>query len=537
MATGTETERQVVSRRVDGLRGWRPIQPFLRPLPISAGLRVLPSLIGVLGFVSSAANSQEGRGFSLQPSVDIRETLTSNVRMQSGNDARSDLITEVSPRVRLSSSSGRLKGSFDYSLRGLVYARESSSSEVQQALRAQGSYEAVDNWAFVDASASVSQQSTSAFGTRSSDNALIDSNRSEVLTYQLAPYVRGRLGGFANYEARWSWASTSSQSSKSDSTSQTTSLSLSSDSSTFARLGWSAAYSRQTSEFGSRGSRNNDSLNGTLFYSVSPELRLQASAGRESNDLTSQGNEQSSTWGWGANWRPTERTSLDVKRNHRFFGDSTNISFQHRMPRSVWTLSTSRDLNTSALSNGAGTPQTVFDLLFVQFASIAPDPVQRTALVDAFLRNNGLDRTTLANGGFLTSTASVQRNDRFSVALLGLRSTLLFSASRNQSRATDASAAEAGDLSNGNRLRSRSFSVNLSHRLTPTQGLSGDVSLTRTNGRAGDRSTELKSFTASWSNSLTQDVSLSLSARRSLFSSPTDPYNESAIVANLSVRF
>jgi uncharacterized protein (PEP-CTERM system associated) len=303
-------------------------------------------------------------------------------------------------------------------------------------------------------------------------------------------------------------------------------------------MNWSVDYSHQSSEFGSRDSRSSERLNGTLFYSVSPELRLFARAGRESNDLTTQGNEQYSTWGWGGTWRPSQRTSLDVSRDHRFFGNSTNINLQHRMPRSVWTLSSEQDVNASAFSSGsAAGPQTVFDLLFAQFASIAPDPIQRTALVDAFLRNNGLTRATLASGGFLNQTATVQRTQRFSVALLGLRSTLLLSVFRNQSRATDSSLADAGDLSNGNTLRQRGFNVNVSHRLTPQQALSTDFSLTRTNGRVGDRSTDLKSLTATWTNRLNEDVTLSLSARRTLFGSPTDPYNESALVANLTVQF
>ena len=92
-------------------------------------------------------------------------------------------------------------------------------------------------------------------------------------------------------------------------------------------------------------------------------------------------------------------------------------------------------------------------------------------------------------------------------------------------------------MSNGNTLRQRGFNVNVSHRLTPQQALSTDFSLTRTNGRVGDRSTDLKSLTATWTNRLNEDVTLSLSARRTLFGSPTDPYNESALVANLTVQF
>jgi uncharacterized protein (PEP-CTERM system associated) len=213
------------------------------------------------------------------------------------------------------------------------------------------------------------------------------------------------------------------------------------------------------------------------------------------------------------------------------------VRFEHRTPRTVWSFATAQDVNTSSLSGGAGNPRTVFDLLFTQFASIAPDPVQRTALVDAFLQNNGLTRATLASGGFLSSTASIERSKTFSVALLGLRSTLLFSAYTNDSRAVDPAAAGAGDLANGNVLHQRGLSLTASQRLTPQSSLSLGFSLNKTRGDVGNRSTELRSLSTTWTNQLSRDVDLSLTARRALFDSSADPYNESALVANLRVKF
>ena len=366
----------------------------------------LSPLAVVLGCIAFSASAQEGPGLSVVPSIGLRETLTSNVRLDSDN-SRSELVTEISPGVRLSSNAGRLKGTIDYSLRGVLYARATSSNEVQQSLSAQGTVEAIDNWAYVDANASISQQSRSAFGVRSPDSALIDPNRTEVVSYQVSPYVRGRLGGFANYVARWAWQSTGSQGSGPDSSSQTTSLRVNSDASIFARMNWSVDYSHQSSEFGSRDSRSSERLNGTLFYSVSPELRLFARAGRESNDLTTQGNEQYSTWGWGGTWRPSQRTSLDVSRDHRFFGNSTNINLQHRMPRSVWTLSSEQDVNASAFSSGSAAVRKLSSTCcshslrqLRQIRSSVPPWSMR------FLRNNGLTRGDARSGGFLNQTAT-----------------------------------------------------------------------------------------------------------------------------------
>lgn len=506
------------------------------------GRQVLPQMVGVVGIATFAAHAQEQApaaraGFFLQPTLSITETVTSNVGLDSGSDARADAITDISPGLRLSSRSGRIVGDLDYALHGLIYARRSSANEVQQSLSARGTAEAVENWAYVDASASIAQQSISALGTRSVDRNLADSNRAEVSTYQIAPYVRGPLGSFANYQVRWDWTSSNSSGSSARSTSNTASFVLSSGQALFSRLGWSLNASRQSSKFENQSSRESTSLNGRLTFAVTPEFQLSAGAGRERNDYQLSSQQSTTNWSAGFTWRPTERTTLEATRDHRFFGNAYNIRFEHRTPRTVWSFVDGQDVNTIAGANGTNSPRSVFDLLYAQFASIAPDPAQRTALVDAFLQNNGLTRSTLVNGGFLTNAASIQRRQNLSLALLGLRTTLLLSTSRNDARAVDETATNAGDLSNGRDLHSTGFGVNVSHRLTPLSALSADLSLSRNSSTGDNRTTRLRSLSAAYTTRLSNQVDLSLSARRTLFHSDFDPYNESAIVASLRMRF
>jgi uncharacterized protein (PEP-CTERM system associated) len=499
-------------------------------------------MVGVIGLATVAAHAQEQApgsrsGFSWQPTLSVSETLTSNVGLDRGSAARADTITDISPGLRLSSRSGRIVGDIDYALHGLIYARRSSADEVQQSLRARGTAEAIENWAYVDASASVAQQSISALGTRSVDRGLADGNRAEVSTYQLAPYVRGPLGSFANYVVRWGWTASNSSGSSAKSNSNEASLVLSSGQALFSRLGWSLNASRQSSEFGNQGTQDSTRFNGRLTFDVTPEFQLSAGAGRERNDYQFSSQQSTTTWSGGFTWRPTERTRLDVTREHRFFGNAYNIRFEHRTPRTVWTFVDGQDVNTTAGANGTNSPLTAFDLLYAQFASIAPDPVQRTALVDSFLRSTGLSRSSLINGGFLTNAASIQRRQNLSLALIGLRSTLLLSTSRSDARATNPTAANAGDLSNGRNLHSTGFGLNLSHRLTPLSALSADLSLNKNSSTGDNRRTRLTSLTTTYTTRLSKQVDLSLSARRTLFNSDVDPYTESAIVANLKVQF
>jgi uncharacterized protein (PEP-CTERM system associated) len=474
---------------------------------------------------------------TLEPQLALQQTLTDNLHLVTGGGT-TELVTEISPGLRLSSSGGRIKGFLNYAVRGLVYARESSSNNVQQTLNAAGSAEAVENWAYVDASASISQQNISALGTQSPDPALLNSNRTEVTSLRISPYVRGQLGGFASYEGRLNWQSTNSAASQADSTTSGGSLRMASNAS-LARLGWSVEASHQAIDFHASGKSETDRMTGALTFAATPELQLSTRAGRESNDLVTLNKQVYRTWGWGAIWTPTERTRLDLQREQRFFGSSHNVRFEHRMPRSVVTFSDVSDVSTDAgtgIGNGSG-PRTVYDLLFTQFASLAPDPVLRAALVDAFLLNNGLTRSSLVTGGFLTSSVSLQRRTDLSYAWLGLRSTVIVSAFRNETRQLDGAPVASDDLANGNVLRQYGISANLSHRLTPLSALSVLAARTKTTASVTAQATDLRSLTATLTSRLRTNADLSLSARHSSFQSTASPYTENALIANLQLRF
>ena len=100
---------------------------------------------------------------SIVPRVSVVETFTNNALLDNANK-RSDLITQVGPGIRISSNGGRIRGSIDYSLTELLYANNTSGRQSQNNLNASGTAEVVDNWAFVDFSGNIGQQSISAFG-------------------------------------------------------------------------------------------------------------------------------------------------------------------------------------------------------------------------------------------------------------------------------------------------------------------------------------------------------------------------------------
>jgi hypothetical protein len=102
---------------------------------------------------------------ALVPRVSVDTYWTNNAILRGGGRS-SDVVTTVRPGVHLSANGARLKAEIDYSLGQIYHARDSSANRTQNALLAQGSLEAVDNFAFVDFGSTISQQTVSAFGTQ-----------------------------------------------------------------------------------------------------------------------------------------------------------------------------------------------------------------------------------------------------------------------------------------------------------------------------------------------------------------------------------
>src|SRR5450830_1205841 len=320
-----------------GLLSLRALRITATSVPVAAGL-----VMASAGAYAQESGSDSGtrRAVSIVPRVSVTETLTDNVRLSSV-DKQADLVTEISPGIRISSEGRRLKGYFDYSLSKIAYAQSSSSSQLQQALNTFGTLEAVDNWAYLDFSGSISQQPISAFGTQSIGNTSINANRAEVSSYRISPYVRGRLGDLANYEARYSRVDTNSDAASASGVKTTDGVVKISGDSAFRNLGWSADASQQTIDYSAGRPTEADRLNLGLSYAITPQLRVSANAGREANNYTSFDKQSYGTSGFGVNWSPSERTKLSASRDHRSFGDAHSLSFEHRTARTAWKFTDS----------------------------------------------------------------------------------------------------------------------------------------------------------------------------------------------------
>jgi uncharacterized protein (PEP-CTERM system associated) len=123
---------------------------------------------------------------------------------------------------------------------------------------------------------------------------------------------------------------------------------------------------------------------------------------------------------------------------------------------------------------------------------------------------------------------------------LGKRSTLIFNINQSSTQNVGPLSNPGNGFAQGNEIKWLGFSVNASHRLTPRDTLTASLSQTTTKSEVNADKTTLWSGIFVWSKLISSRATLSLSARRNVFTSATgsaEPYNESALLASLSMQF
>lgn len=496
----------------------------------------LPTAALVLLPLPMAWAQDADRTISIVPRVSVTETLTNNVALKS-NNPQSDQITEVAPGINISIQGARLKTYFDYSLNEIYYAQGSSGTRQQNALNTFGTLEAIDNWAYIDFSGNISQQAVSAFGTQSTNNTAINANQTEVASYRLSPYVRGRLGSVANYEARITRAVTSADNATASNTASTNSVVKVSNASAFRSLGWTADVARQQVSYSAGRATQDDNYSLGLTYAITPQVNVSANGGQESNNYTSLDKQSYNTSSIGLNWRPSERTTVSAASGRRSFGNTHNWSFEHRSARTVWRFSDIKDVSTTANQNGFGTVGNVYDLFYNQLDGRGFTPAQRALQVNQLLQQYGFSANTPVVSSFLTSAVSLQRRQDLSFALLGIRDTLTFLLTRTESNRLDTFTSVLDNLSNGTTVNQNGFSVNYSHRLTPDYTLGALLSRQNTSGGTSAQETTLKSLNVNLTGKVGQKAAASVGLRHVVSDSLANSYTETAVTGNLNVQF
>ena len=500
-------------------------------LPLSRRFRPAPIWLAAALLFGTATAWAQRTGMTVTPSVSGSVEFTDN-RDLSATNPQSDMITTLSPRVRWFSQTGRVRGSVDYALNLEMYARDSSDNNFQNDLSANVAAELIERHFFIDASASISQQSVSAFGLQGDRPAAINSNTTEYAELTVSPSLRGRLFGSVDAEARLtSQFGRSLDGSVGDTVNHEASVSLGGGS---GAVGWSLVASRTYNSYEDGRDTLEDRIRPEVSYTVHPGLRFFVSGGYERNDILTIEPTSYKNWGGGFDWQPSPRTRFMAQTEQRYFGPSYSVSLSHRMRR--WVLSYTDVYDDSETTTGAGTPQSTYDIFFAQFASIEPDPALRDVLVRNFLRSAGLDVNEQQSAGFISSAVTVTRNQNLSLAWQGRRNNAVLSAFSTASRRVDEISDAQDDLSQVGRVEQQGVSLSLSHRLTPTASVVLYGSLQRTPGSETVEGNDLNEISLSWSERIGSRATVAVTGRRAQ-AVGANPYTESSLAATFNVSF
>lgn len=487
--------------------------------------------------VGGSALAQSGPALRITPTASISETLTNNAGLVGQQSGESDAITRGTVGVNLRNRSGRALGSLDYSLSGLVYARQSELNTTQQSLNANLALEWWEKQGFLQATAQIGQGAISAFGAQPNASGLPNANSTEVRTISLAPRWQGPLFGDLQFAANGQIGMTNAQGgTQGDSTTSQVSLQVSPRSA--GPLGWSVQASRQSGDFRAGAATGSSRVFGSVSRAFNDlDLRLSATTGYERGNQVSISQRSANTWGLGLTWMPTPRTSADLNYDQRLFGATHAISLQHRTPLTVWRITSSRALNESGSSLGTAGAGSLYGLYFTQFASVEPDPIRRADLVNAFLAQNGLSGAPTLATGFLRSAATIDNRQDISAAWRGVRNTATITYGRSQSRRANPDLIAADDLAASGTVNTEIWSLSASHRLTPSLSASATASLQTGDGAALGQSNRQRSLSAQIGGPAGPRSTWSLVLRRALYETQLVPYGESTAIASVTMRF
>jgi uncharacterized protein (PEP-CTERM system associated) len=293
-------------------------------------------------------------------------------------------------------------------------------------------------------------------------------NTTETSTYRLSPYIRGQLLGSAEYFLRYNASVTNYQNSSLSDVTLSQWIGQVRGNTRFQNLYWTIDGSQQNTDY-SRGRDYEDGrLRGILTYSLFPELRISGSGGWETNNYQSLDNEGQSTYGYGFDWTPTERTQVSGFQERRFFGNGHNVLISHRFPLSSIRYTDVRDVSLIPNQSSTVGLGTVYDQYFDQFATLIPDLAARAAYVNSLLNQAGIAPNAQAVSDYAAQRPRVQRRQQFTYVLFGARNSLTLVAGRNENQALTVfgqNTAIAGDAS---RIVQQGITLSFLHRLAST---------------------------------------------------------------------
>ncbi|MCU0804990.1 MAG: TIGR03016 family PEP-CTERM system-associated outer membrane protein [Burkholderiales bacterium] len=388
---------------------------------------------GIPGQVTNAPTTSSAvsgpPGWRLTPYVNVQETLTNNVNLQPKDQAQADLVTQITPGLRIQGNGARVSLNGFVAATGLFYINTGAqNNRVIPQVGLLGRWEAIEKFFFVEASANVQQTFYTPFGPQPSGLANATNNLYTTSSYRVSPYIQGVMAGNISYYLRNDniWTSLGGAPvSVSDSYTNVLSAQLSSPVDPF---GWQVQGYRSNVTFTDQSQAFLTELARLrLLYAINPQLQVSLDGGYEHNDYPAT-QYSGAIYGAGFRWTPTPRTNVVGNWEQRFFGSSYYLLAEHRTPLSVWSLNASRGISSFPQALATLPAGNVDLLLNASLQSRIPDPVARQAAVDQIIQQRGLPTTLTGPLTLYNQQILLLEQVRATFGILGARNSLFFNA-------------------------------------------------------------------------------------------------------------
>lgn len=221
----------------------------------------------------------------------------------------------------------------------------------------------IDQWFFVDATTSISQNQVTPFASGGDDSFDRTGNTNTTYDYSVSPYIARRFKNIAEMNLRYTWDEQFNSTDAVRDSSEESVQALISSVPGVNRYSWGLQgdYSKvkySDSNFPLDSAINNQdselkSAQLNLGYQLSRVWQINGFYGNEWNDFVSSRDDIDGTfWDLGVRWTPNTRTVVEAGVGDRFFGKNPRFSVTHRHKRSAFdasyakTLTYDRDIRT-----------------------------------------------------------------------------------------------------------------------------------------------------------------------------------------------
>ncbi|MBL8472270.1 MAG: TIGR03016 family PEP-CTERM system-associated outer membrane protein [Rhodocyclaceae bacterium] len=493
--------------------------------------------------------------FQLKPSISLRETYTDNVTLLPSGAARSDFVTEVAPDLSASyiGPNAILWGNIGVS--NYSYARDGKGGRTALRVNTNLKSQPVEHHLFIDANATVSEQSISSFGAQAPDSASLTGNRTEVRTFTLAPRLQGKIGS----GAAWNLHASNTASSTDSAVVQRRNVSSWDGllTTTGGRLGVGIGFIGNSTRISSASGHGADQVFGVLNFKPDVSLSLALRAG-QSSDTYGTNRRSRASYGGDVVWRPQPSTDVRASYDRLSYGPRVTLDLNHRRPLSAFNIHYSEDVITSftAPSQFDVPVSTVESLTsaglsFLNAQNVVITPALTNSVrsaVTQYVQENGLPDTILTP--LTTSGSGIYRSKRLDAtgAFLGARNALtlkMFRARRTSAGSSDAVLnildflpVSLGAIDTASTIDQYGGNLSWQHTLTSLSNLTGRYTLTRsestgaTNVRSVTRVMDLTLHTR-----LSPHIAAELALRRATQDATTSDYTENALIGRVSLQY